>query len=242
MSTKALTKDHQPSWTEVILGAVLSVALGAVLGAVLLILKPLAMVKELPKEGERVAGVIYYIEGSHDTGKARQAVAKRKLFTQGKSVNVTEDEINSLAVVPPKPGATPAPPPAPAPKAKKGEKAAPPPPAGPVPDGLTVGVPNFRIRDGAVQLAVPVTLGLLGLDQRMTVLTRGAFAKKGETFTFVPETLYVGSCPVQRLPFAAAYVTQKFLAAQAVPEDIAAMWPKLAEVSVDGSTLKLAMP
>lgn len=236
MSKKAVTTDHQPSWAEVILGATLSVALGGVLGAGLLILKPLAAVKELPKDGERVAGVVYYIEGGHDSGKARQAAAKRKLFAQGKSVTVTEDEINSFVTQPPKPAA------APAPKAKAGEKAAPAPAAPAAADGLTVGGANFRIRDGVVQLAVPVTVGFLGLDQKVTVLTRGTFAKKGETFAFVPETLYVGSCPMQRLPFATGYVAGKFLNTQALPEDIAAVWPKLTEVSVDGSTLKLAMP
>ena len=242
MSKKAVTTDHQPSWAEVILGATLSVALGGVLGAALLILKPLAAVKELPKEGERVAGLVYYIQGSNDSGKARQAAAKRKLFAQGKSVTVTEDEINSLIALPPKPGAPPAPAPKEKAKAKAGEKAAPAPAAPAIADGLTVGGPNFRIRDGVVQLAVPVTLGFLGLDQKVTVLTRGAFAKKGETFAFVPDTLYVGSCPMQRLPFAAAYVAQKFLNTQVIPEDIAAVWPKLVDVSVDGSTLKLAMP
>ena len=59
---------------------------------------------------------------------------------------------------------------------------------------------------------------------------------------FEPETLLVGSCPVQRLPYASTFVTKKFFAAQNFPEDLAAAWPKLAGVAVEGNTLKLTMP
>ena len=116
MSKKIERAVHGPGWAEVILGAVLSAVLGVVLGAALLILKPIVVVKELPKEP--VAGAVYYVEGSRDTAKAKQALAKRKAFAQGQSVTVTEDEINSLAAPAAAAPATPPPP-------KKGEKAAP---------------------------------------------------------------------------------------------------------------------
>ena len=37
-------------------------------------------------------------------------------------------------------------------------------------------------------------------------------------------------------------VMKKFLGAQRFPADAVAAWEKLAEVSLDGATLKLAMP
>ena len=108
---------------------------------------------------------------------------------------------------------------------------------------LTPGAPNFRIREGVVQIGVPVKLNLFGLiDQKILVVARGAFAKKGDTFAFDPDTLYVGSCPVQRFPFAAGLVAKKVLATIPVPDDIAAAWPKLAGVTAEGNTLKLGMP
>jgi len=234
MSAKKSAAEHSPSWFEVIFGAVLSVALGAVLGAALLILRPAVTVKELPKEADRVAGTVYYVEGSHDGGKAKQAVAKRKLFAQGRSVDVIEDEINSFAGSPPAPAANP----------KPGEKAAPASAAAAsAGDLLTPGAPNFRIREGVVQIGVPVKLNLFGLiEQKILVVARGAFAKKGDTFAFDPDTLYVGSCPVQRFPFAAGLVAKKVLATIPVPDDIAAAWPKLAGVTAEGNTLKLGMP
>jgi hypothetical protein len=239
MSKKIDRAIHGPGWGEVIFGAVLSAVLGVVIGAALLILKPIVAVKELPKEP--VAGAVYYIEGSRDTAKAKQALAKRKVFAQGQSVTVTEDEINSLAA----PAAAPATPPAPKPGEKAApkadEKAAPAPAATPVAGGqLVAGNPNFRIRDGAMQIAVPVTISLL--DHKVTVQARGGFAKQGAGFVFEPSTLYVGSCPVQRLPFVGDLVRKQFLSAQAVPEDIATSWSKLAGVTIEGAALKLAMP
>ena len=82
----------------------MSLALGVALGAVLLALRPVAPVKELPKEADRTPGVIYYVEGTRDSARSKQAAAKRKLFAQGKTVSVTEDEINSF-IAPPAPPA-----------------------------------------------------------------------------------------------------------------------------------------
>ena len=242
MSAKKSSAGHEPSWTEVTLGAVLSVALGAVIGAVLLIVRPVTTVKELPKEADRVAGAVYYVEGSRDSGKARQAPAKRKQFAQGATVAVTEDEINSFIAVAPTPA--PSAKPKAGEKAKAGDKAAPAPAAAaPSGDMLTPGSPNFRIREGVVQIGVPVTINLFGvIEHKVVVVAHGAFAKKGDTFAFDASTLYVGSCPMQRLPFAASYVEKKVLGALPVPEDIAAAWPKLADVKAEGNTLTLAMP
>src|SRR6476660_757483 len=94
MSKKIDRAKHGPSWAEVILGAVLSLVLGVVIGAVLLILLPVEVAKEKPKEPN--PKVVYYIEGARDSNKAKQALAKRKAFVEGQSVTVTEDEINSL--------------------------------------------------------------------------------------------------------------------------------------------------
>jgi len=235
MGKKISGEGHSPSWFEVIFGAVLSMALGVALGAMLLFLRPVTMVKTLPKEADRIAGVVYYAEGSRDGTKANQAAAKRKAFAQGKTVSVTEDEINSFVALPPPPPAKP----------KPGEKARPAPAGAAAASGdmFAPGAPNFRIREGVVQLGVPVKIDLFGLiDQTVLVVTRGAFVKKGDTFAFEPDSLYIGSCPMQRFPFAAGIMAKKVLANVPVPEDIAAAWPKLADVSVEGNTLKLAMP
>jgi hypothetical protein len=227
---KAERAIYGPSWAEVILGAALSAIVGVVLGALLLVLRPVAVVKEIPKEPERDA--VYFVEGSRDAAKARQALAKRKGLVAGMSVTVNEDELNSL--VTPAPGG-------PAPKAgdKKGaEKAA----AAASDESFSLGTPNFRIDDGRLQVGVPVTINTLDLGRKVIVQARGGFVKKGDMFVYEPSELYLGSCPVQRLPFLSTYVRDKFLAGQPIPDDIKASWPKLTDVAIEGKTLKLTMP
>lgn len=256
MSKKIDRAAHGPSWAEVILGAALSLVLGVVLGALLLILRPVVIAKEMPKEKDRDPKAVYFIEGSRDTAKAREAAAKRKSFVEGRSVTVNEDEINtlaapnapSLAAAAPKPGEkAKAPDKAKAPekaktpeKGKEGDKAAP--AAGSSGEALAIGAPNFRINSGVLQVGMPVTVNALGLDQRVIVQARGGFVKDGSVFVYEPNELYFGSCPVHRLPFLSGYVRSKFLAGQPIPEDVKAAWTKLADVKVDGNTLKLTMP
>jgi hypothetical protein len=240
MSKKTERAIHGPSWVEVILGAVLSVVLGVALGAILLVIKPVVTPKtrEMPKEP--VAGTTYYIEGSRDTAKAKQALAKRKAFAAGQSVAVNEDELNSL-IEPATPAAPTPPPPKAGEKAKapeKGKEAAP----AAAGELFSTGTPNFRIQGGTLQIGAPVTVTVLGFSEKVIAQARGGFVKQGDQFVFDPDSFYLGSCPLQRLPFLSGYVKSKVLSSQKIPEDIAAAWPKLANVSIDGTTLKLDMP
>jgi hypothetical protein len=220
---------HGPGWGEVILGAVLSLILGVAVGAVLMVLQPVISVKEPPKEP--IAGAVYYIQGlPGDANKARVAMGKRKAFVEGQSVKVTEDEINALASAAAAPSA---------PAAKPGEKAAP--AAAKTNETLSTGVPNFRVRDGRMQIAVPVTVNVMGFEQKLVAQARGGFEKSGDVFAFEPNEMYLGSCPIQRLPFLAGYVKAKIATSQKVPDDIAAAWAKLANVSIEGNTLNLAV-
>jgi hypothetical protein len=228
MSKKFNRAVYGPGWIEVIFGAVLSAIIGAILGAVLLMAKPVVVVKEMPKEADVDPKVTYYLEGSRDSGKAREAMAKRRAFGEGHSVTLIEDELNAFAA--PTTGAAP-------PKPKAGEKE-----AEEAQPTFVSGVPNFRVRDGALQFAVPVTVNALGGSRKIIVQTRGGFVKKGDVFVFEPDTFHIGSCPVQRLPFVVSYVRKQFVSSQQIPDDLKAAWLKLASVSIEGNTLKLMMP
>ncbi len=222
MSSKINRALRGPSWAEVILGAILSFALGVVLGAALLIARPVVTAKVPPKAEELDVRTVYYVQGARDPSKARAAQAKRESFAQGQSVTVTEEELNALtAVPPPAPGAAPAP-------ASS--------------DTIAPGPLNFRVRDGVFQVSVPVAVNVLGVSPKFIVQSRGTFVKRSSGHVFEPETLYVGSLPLQRLPFAADYVQDKLLAGGSIPEDIRASWAKLAAVTIEGNALKLAMP
>lgn len=247
MSSKKVERAlYGPSWTEVILGAALSFVLGGVLAAAVLIARPVKTVRELPKEAERERAVVYYIEGSRDSTKGRQWQAKHQQLVAGESVVLNEDELNAAL------GAkTVAPAPAPAAPAPKGKGPAPktPPPA-PAPEpaavantgGLIVpSAPNFRIHDNVLQVGVPCTLNVYGFQLPVVVMATGGFAKTGDGVVFAPDSFYIGSLQVNRLPALEGFVTKKILAAQSVPEDLAAAWKKVSDAEIEGKTLKLSM-
>lgn len=227
MNKKIERELHGPSWTEVILGAVLSLLLGVVLAATYLILKPVTVARELPKDA--VAGAVYYIEGSRDSSKARQAGAKQKAFVEGGSIVLNEDELNLLAA----PSAAPA--------------TAKPDAAGEVAGAtagattITPGALNFRIRESRLQIGMPLQVSVLGLQKRVIVQARGGFEKRGSTFGFAPEEFYVGSCPLQRLPVVGGVVMKQIMARAAMPTELAEAWTKLSDVAIEGSTLRLTM-
>lgn len=237
MAKKMDRTAHEPGWAEVILGAALSVVLGAVLGALALVFKPVEIVKELPKDPQ--SGVVYVLRGSRDNAKAKNAATKRTAFVKGQSgtIVVTEDELNSLVPAPaPAPAAGAPKAPAPAPKA--GEKPAA--PAAKPADASALTGPNFRIADSKVQVLLPVNVEVVGAS--VPVTAQGGFVKSGDHFVFSPDTLYVGSLPAQRIPFAAGLLQKNFLKGAPIPDDIAAAWAKVSDVAVEGSTLKLTMP
>jgi len=92
------------------------------------------------------------------------------------------------------------------------------------------------------QVGIPVAMSALGAQWTVVVRAQGEFARKDHAFVFEPETVLVGSCSVQQLPYASTYVTKKLLSSQTLTEAIAAVWPKLASLTVDRGSLKLTMP
>jgi hypothetical protein len=232
MSSSVRRAAMGPSWSEVLLGALLSAVLGAVLGAVLLVLRPVSTEKEEPKEPK--PGVVYYIEGTRDANRGSAAAQKRTGFAGGQSVTVNEDELNALLAG--GPGAER--PRAEAAKGPEAGKAAPAAEAG----WVSVGKPNVRIRQGVLQVAAPVTVNALGLGLRLTAQARGGFVKRGEQFVFVPGELYLGSCPMQRIPVLGALVAGGLVSGISIPDDLRAAWAKARQVTVEGATLRVTMP
>jgi hypothetical protein len=102
------------------------------------------------------------------------------------------------------------------------------------------GDPLVRIREGNFSVGLPLTIE--GLDRKIIVQAHGSFQKSGNTFSFAPATLYLGSLPVHRVPFLANYLVSLVLTGQEFPADIKSAWPGLTAVTLAGDTLKLAMP
>jgi hypothetical protein len=215
-----------PSWTEVILGAILAVILGVAVGAVYMISKPVAKVTAIPKDAP--AGAVYYIEGT-TTFNRTGLDELRKSFLAGETVTLSEGDINAFLSSISKPSA-PAPNPA--------DKGAPPASSKMIDPGPL----NARIHDGKLQLADTVALSAYGASTTVIVQATGTFVKDGSRFVFDPETIYVGGCPVQRLLFLKGWILGKTLLGQEIPADFAAAWSKLTDVSIEGSKLRLKAP
>jgi len=216
-----------PGWFQVTFGALFSVILGVALGAGLLVLRPVVVVKQEPKEREK--GIVYFVDGSRDSGRGREALAKRQAFLAGESITVNEDEINTLVAAAIKAGAAPGTPAAAANPSAPSDAAY-----------LSAGLPSVRIRGGSLQLGV--RLGSSLLAQKFVFQAHGGFVRRGDTFVFEPKSMYLGSCPLERLPFVAGYVRERILSEYPLPADMKAAWAKLKDVVVEGNTLKLTMP
>ncbi|MBW8782211.1 MAG: hypothetical protein JF599_10045 [Verrucomicrobia bacterium] len=238
----SLTKTERalqgPGIFEITLGVVFSIALGVILSALYLIFKTVETAKEMPKEP--VIGAVYFLEGSSASGKAHQWGRKHQLLVDGGTADITftEDELNAwMASVMPKAAVKP-----PAAKAPAGKAA----PAAPKTDGSTAFVvpdqPNFRIRDGVLQVGVPATVNVFGASLPLIVQTRGHFEHGQESFVFKADELYIGSLPAHRIPGLTGWITRRAVAEQDIPDDLRAAWRKLSLVAVEGNVLHLSLP
>jgi hypothetical protein len=258
---------YGPTVYEITFGVVLSCLLGAVLAVAFLVFKPAQVVEEMPKEDERLQGVTYYVAGTADATRGKQWMRKRQMLLESTAGEIvfTEDDLNTwllhdtpqgkkamekaakaaaAAEAAAKQPAKPAPKPA-----KAGQAAAPAPepapaaePAEAPPEELiSYTVPNFRIRDGLVQLGMPCTVNTLGYQFPVVVQAKGGFEKRDDMYVYVPDELMVGSLPLHRFPNAVEYVIKRALASDALSPDLLSVWKKVKTVVVDGKTLKVTI-
>jgi len=225
---------YGPSLNEVIVGAALSLVIGALLATTFMVTTPVKVVRDPPKVSDD--GVVYYAEGNRNLDLAKQWMRKKQLFLEGSSVSLNEDELNSWIRA-----EIGTPPPAPTPAG--GMKATPVSPK-PPPALFQVESPNFRVRDGMIQIGCRATLNLESFGLTLPLITQatGRFERQGDTFAFVPEKCYVGSFPVHKIPGLGGLTLRFLLSHVPVSEDIRAAWRKLTNVAVEGNTLRLSMP
>ena len=247
VSIKIERAKYGPGMFEVFFGVLLSLLLGAVVAVVYLALQPVQVGAPDPKV--EPVGPVTYIQGTKDGDRGKQWLRKKQLFTEGTSVEVNEDELNAWITA----GTTPEPPkaadakkPTPAAPAKPGAHPEPAAAAAPASSGgfVQFGTPNFRITNGALQIGseCQLDLDMIGVKRPLILQASGRFVKNEGKFVFVPEQLFVGSCPIHKLPGVAVFVFDRVFANNKVPEDIAVAWKKLTRVSIEGSSLAMTMP
>ncbi|HXA14569.1 MAG TPA: hypothetical protein VNW23_05535 [Opitutaceae bacterium] len=227
MNKKVLRSLYGPSLTEVVLGAVLSLAVGVVLAALFLTFKPVTVANELPAPDKQIDGMVYYVQGTKDADKGRQLLRKQQLFVEGSSITLTEDELNTWMA------ASSSAPKKPAADAKPGADA---------PPAVAANELNFRIHNGELQIGLPYTVDLLGLSGSVILQMQGTFVKQGDVFVYVPDKFFIGSLPALRIPLLSAFLMKKIYSTQELPDDLSAAWKKLTGVTIAGNTLQLTMP
>lgn len=240
---------YGPSLFEVTLGAALSIALGAVVAFVFLVLKPVIVVKDTPKEEERVQGAVYFVEGNRDPLRSKQLPKKRQLLNEGTpgEIAFTEEELNAWfsSAMPEKPEKVQKPVPAKPAPAPKGAKAAPAPaPAPDIPEELlTFEALNVRIRDGVFQVGIPTSINLKMLTMAFPVVvqTRGTFEKQADMWMFKPSEMYLGSMPLHRIPGFTDALVKRVMRSSLVPDEAITVWKRVSNVAVDGKQLKLTI-
>lgn len=205
-----------PSLFEVTLGALLSLFLGAVLAAGYLAAQPVETVRSLPKEPEE--DKVYYVTGTARSSLGRQWLRKKQLLAEQGSfeIELNEDELNTwMASSESKPD---------------GEQAS----------GIFVakGI-NFRVHEGVLQIGLPCSFSLAGINRDIVVQARGDFERSGDEFAFEPDVLLIGRFDAARLPVLGDLVYGWLMGRQAIPEDLSAAWQTLDRVAVEGAVLKL---
>jgi hypothetical protein len=222
MNKKVQRALYGPGIVEVVFGAVLSLALGVVLAGLYLVFKPVAVVDKLPTADKREEGMVYYVQGEKGSGEGGQLLRKQQLFLEGRSVVLNEYELNTWTASSNS-----------APKKPDDPKDAKAPAANEL---------NFHISKGVLQIGLPYTVDLLGLNGAVIIQAQGTFAKEGDEFVYEPSTVYIGSLPAQRIPILLTLLKKKIYSAQELPDDLSAAWKKLADVSIEGGLLRLTMP
>lgn len=223
------TLPHEPGLFEITLGVLLSVSLGGLLACILLVTRPVEKVRELPEEP--VAGAVYYVPGSGDSTAGRQWMRKREAFVakQAGDMALIEDELNAWARAAfqddgDDKGKD---------KAAEGESMMP---------SLQTNTPNFRIRDGLLQIGFECSFKVYGTSKPLIVQMSGDVQKSGDKFGFVPRDVWVGGFHASAVPGVGSLVAGRLLGSIQLPDELTTPWAALSGARVDGQQLILSMP
>ena len=233
-----------PLWLEILL-AVLGIVCGGAIAVVWLLLKPVAAVEHLPlpPSGQQGFGQVCYVKGSRDKTRGASWVQKRHALLEAALappgiITLNEDELNAwwassahIRQIHRK-------------GAGAGASAAA--RAADADDALaTIGLADFHIERGLLQVSAPVTARVLSLRADIIVQARGTFARGGfadaNAVMFSPAEIYAGSLPLHRIPGATAFLLREIFANETLPSVGVAAWRRIESVKILGKELQITM-
>ena len=225
-----------PLWVEVAL-AVAGIVCGGVIAVVWLLLKPAVVVEHMPPPAQQGFGQKYYVKGSRDKARGASWVQKRQalLVAAPGTITLNEDELNAWFASSARTRQI----------RRKGA------PAGADDDApLTIGLVDFHIERGTLQVAAPVTVRIFSLRTDIIVQARGTFARQtgvneaadeANLVMFSPEKIYAGSLPLHRIPGARAFLLRQIFANETLPGAGVAAWRKIESVTISGKDLRITL-
>jgi hypothetical protein len=237
-----------PSLFEIFISSILSVLLGAVIAATILILKPVEILTEAPKDKPLDATKIYFFQGHKDYTPSLRWRFKRDSLVQGHSVSMNEDELNTwiedvYPKIPLEQAATKKPN---VPAKVKGKDAAPVKPSDSSQPFIQTGTPNFRLTSETLRMGVVYYVNLFGYGSfEIVAQSEGTFEKpkdNKEPIRYTPSTFYIGSLPVHKLLMLKGPIFKRIVDTFEFPAELTEAWSKLADVKVENRELVLGAP
>ncbi len=221
-TAKKKNEQKGPKPYEVIIGAFLSIVLGALLAVGYLVVQPVEEADELPAEATREARTIYFVEGETGSAVEYNWQPKYAAVEAGSSgtISLVEQELNLWVAA--------------AFEDLQEE----------VVEGFVTIVPrslNFRIHDGEMQIASELDMSVFGMGREVIAQAYGTFVQRDGRFVFQPNRLYLGGfkVPHDRL---AAFMFDQVYAAFDITEELVDGWTRLSDVRLEEDTLILEIP
>jgi hypothetical protein len=101
-------------------------------------------------------------------------------------------------------------------------------------------VPTVRFDGSLTQIAMPVTLAVMGAQRKIVLQAWGQFVSRGGAQAFVPERLCVGSCPVPA-DFGGAWLYDRIARSLAVSDDVAKSWAAVGSIRVEDGRMRMTI-
>ncbi len=224
MATGSKKKEEQkgPKPYEVIIGALLSIILGVLLAMVYLVVQPVEEVDELPAEALRDRRTVYFVEGQ--TGSAADFNWRPKVtsFEAGAAgtIELVEQELNQWV------GSA-------FPNLEDTEA-----------EGLLTLVPrsvNFRIQDGALQIASDMEVNVFGVGREVLAQIRGSIVQRDGRYVFEADSMAIGGFRMQH-DAVMDLILKRLFAAFDPSEEVTESWSRLARAEVRDDALILELP
>lgn len=217
----ASSSDRKPPGViSVFIGAVLSVAVGAILAAVHLASQPVEVMKTAPKEAPPPEKLYLVLGESGGAGKAWQT--KQDGLEAGSGViSLKESELNAWSEATFEVA-----------KLDDAQK-----------NGtvmILAGVPNFRIEGSDLRVALVNTLNFFGSEAPLVLQARGGFEKGASGWRFVPSEARLGALPLHKIPALLPVLADRF-GADRLPAVVDKVMREAQDISVRDGALVVGM-